>query len=89
LCVVNSICKLRLTNLSNTNNVQVMLNVLFKFLIILRACSKSIKFVNITLGLEHRHNNLESLKSLIESLESYFKLLIKLITRAIIVLFLV
>jgi hypothetical protein len=53
-----------------------MLNILLKILIIFRVYSRLIKSTNITLKLRYRHNNLESLKSLTESLESYFELLI-------------
>jgi len=39
--------------------------------------SKLIEFANVILELKHRYNNFRSLKSLIEFLESYLKLLIK------------
>jgi len=51
-----------------------MLNVSFKFLIMLRICSRLTKSTNVTLELKHRHSNLKSLESLIEFLENYSEL---------------
>ena len=51
-----------------------MLGVLFKFLIVLKVYLGSTKSTNVTLGLRYRHNDLESLESLIEFLENYPKL---------------
>jgi len=43
----------------------------------LETCLELIESINITLELRYRHNNLGSLELLIESLESYFELLIQ------------
>ncbi len=48
----------RVTRLGNTSNVWVTLDILSKFLVMFKACSRSIESTNITLELRHRHNNL-------------------------------
>jgi len=74
---LDSARRLRLTNLDNTSNIWVTLDVPLKFLVMLETCLELIESINITLELRYRHNNLGSLELLIESLESYFELLIQ------------
>jgi hypothetical protein len=63
-----------------------MLDVSFKFLIILRVCLRLIESTNVTLELRYWHNNPKSLESLIESLESYLELQIIFYINIILVL---
>jgi len=77
LRIISSTCKLRLINLNNTSNIQITLNISLKFLIILEINLRLSRSTNITLELKYWYNNSKSLELLIESLENYFKLLIK------------
>jgi len=74
LRVIDNVRKLRLTNLNNTSNIRVTLNVFYKFLIMFRISLKLTKSTNITLELRYRYNNFKSLKLLIKLLENYFEL---------------
>jgi len=56
--------------------IQIIFNIFFKFLIILKVYSKLIKFIYIGLELRYRYNSFESFGLLIEFLENYFELLI-------------
>ncbi len=56
--------------------IQIIFNIFFKFLIILKVYSKLIKFIYIVLELRYRYNSFESFGLLIEFLENYFELLI-------------